>query len=470
MSFDVAALQQRLVAAYAGELEIIELLGVGGFAAVFRAHDPVLQRDVAIKVIDASSAPHADKQEEFLREARVVATVEDPHIVPLYAAEVRHGLLCLTMRLVPGQSLAERITRDGPLPAADAAQIAREVAQALASAHAHGVVHRDIKPENILLDGQGHAIVTDFGISLVTGRASERTTGMVIGTPQYLSPEQALGEEVDGRADIYSLGVVLYEMLVGRLPFESPTTAGMLAKQILETPPPLHRLRADIPDPLVALTTRALSKARNERPDAETLVRELTAASTPEALLSPALVRRRKRWRRARRIALAVVVLVAALGLAVWAGYWGAMTFTGGRLPALSATRDNVPPALIAEAQADGTLLPGEVVEYAFIPGNLSWKEAMLVTNRGIIRRTPTGARRFDIWLHEGNSLTSFRRGSARGFIVIDHPGAVPDTIYSALSGGELGALSSAIGVIADAHRTTPATAPAPAAPAPRTP
>jgi len=461
MTIDVAALQHRLTEAFAGELTVTGVLGVGGFAAVFRAHDPVLQRDVAIKVIDTSASPHITKQEEFLREARVVATVEHPHIVPLYGAEVRRGLLCLTMRLLPGRSLAQRIAADGPLPPAEAARLAFEVAQALAAAHARGVVHRDIKPENILFDANGHAIVTDFGISLVTGRSSERIVGMVIGTPQYLSPEQALGEDVDGRADVYSLGIVLYEMLSGRLPFEASTTAGMLAKQILETPPPLGSVRPELPAPLVAATTRALAKSPNDRPDAEEFARALALASTTEALLSPSVLRRRARRRRLRTISLTVVALVGALALAVWAGFQGAMTFTGGRMAALSAVAPNIPAALIAEARSDGSIAPDEIVEYAFVPGDKGWGDAMLITDRGIVRRSPHGARRYAVW--DGDAmLTTFRAGSARGFTIAEDRNAVPDTLYSNLSGGELGALSSAMSAIAKSHRPSP---PVPGAP-----
>ncbi len=444
-SADPEALQRRLTDAYRGELEVVEVLGVGGFATVFRARDPVLEREVAIKVLDADAAQLADRQDQFLAEARVVATVEHPHIVPLYGAEVRDGLLCLTMRLVPGRSLAERIT-EGPLAPADAIRLAREVADALAAAHARGVVHRDIKPENILLDGNGHAIVTDFGISLVTGRSSERRPGVAIGTPQYLSPEQALGEDVDGRADVYSLGVVLYEMLTGRLPFESPTTAGLLAKQILEAPPPLESRRPDLPAAVVAAVGHALTKSAAERPTAAAFAAELTKAATPQALTPPSVVRRRARWRRFRWIGGTVVVVAAAIFLAAWATLQGLTTFTGGAIPALSASGANIPAALLEEARADGSLEGAETVQYVFVPSGHGWGDALLVTDRALVRRIGGTARRHAAW-GEGVDLnvTFFRNGDDRGFVVSTGKAGRPDTLYRNLSGAELGALSTAI-------------------------
>ena len=453
MPIDAAALQQRLAEAFRGELEVTGLLGVGGFAAVFRAHDPVLQRDVAIKVLDASAASLADKQEQFLAEARVVATVEHPHIVPLYGAEVRHGLLCLTMRLIPGRSLAHRIA-EGPLAPAEAARLAGEVAEALGAAHARGVIHRDIKPENILIDANGHAIVTDFGISLVTGRANQRVPGMAIGTPQYLSPEQALGEEVDGRTDVYSLGVVLYEMLAGRLPFESATTAGLLAKQILETPPPLDTVRPDLPAALTRATHHALAKSAGERPTASALAVELADARTVQALLPPSVVRRRARWRRLRWGGAVVGVLVGAIGMAAWAAFQGLTTFSGGAQPSLSATDANIPPALIAEAHADGTLEPGEIAEYVFVPAGRPWSEALLVTDRAIVRRAAGAYRRHPAWSGDIDlNITVFRgRRSDRGLIVSAGKGGRPDTLYRGLSGAELGALANALAAVEARH------------------
>ena len=442
MTIDIVALQERLARAMRGELEVLHVLGVGGFGAVFRAHDPVLERDVAIKVLDPATGLSPEGQQKFLDEARVVATVEHPHIVPLYRAEVRDGLLCLTMRLIPGRSLAERLAMEKQLDPAEAARLAHEVAQALATAHARGIVHRDIKPENILLDATGHAIVTDFGISLVTGRASVRSPGMAIGTPQYLSPEQALGEEVDGRADVYSLGVVLYEMLAGRLPFEAPTTAGLLAKQILETPAALNKLRPDLPVALITAVSHAMVKSPAERPDARTFADELALARTPDALLSPAAVRRRRRWRRVRLFAVIGVTAAIVLSFAFWVIVQLFKGFSGGALPSLSARDQSIPPALIAEARADGSLRAGDSLRYAFVPGDQPWNEGLLLTDSVIIRRTPKGSRRHAL---ANLNMNLYYNGTTRGLVVSDKKAGIPDTLYGSLSGAELGALTSAM-------------------------
>ena len=461
---DIAALQERLTRAMRGELEVLDVLGVGGFGAVFRAHDPVLERDVAIKVLDPATGLSPEGQRKFLDEARVVATVEHPHIVPLYRAEVRDGLLCLTMRLIPGRSLAERLATEKQLDPAEAARLAHEVAQALSTAHARGIVHRDIKPENILLDAAGHAIVTDFGISLVTGRASERTSGMAIGTPQYLSPEQALGEEVDGRADIYSLGVVLYEMLAGRLPFEAPTTAGLLAKQILETPAPLNKLRPDLPAALVAVVSHAMVKSPAERPDAKAFAAELALARTADALLSPTAVRRRRRWRRIRLFAVIGITAAIVLSFAIWVIVQLLKGFSGGALPSLSARDQSIPPALIAEARADGSLRTGEILKYAFIPGDQPWNEGLLLTDSALIRRTPEGPRRHAL---ADLNLNLYYNGTTRGLVVSDKNGGIPDTLYGSLSGAELGALTSAMKAIGGPTRARTTSAPAAQPPRP---
>jgi len=256
MAFDVEAVRLRLDAALGDTLQLGELLGMGGFAAVFRAHDPFLQRDVAVKVLDPALTVDEAGGAEFLREARIMAGVEHPHIVPLYAAEARDGLRFLTMRLLPGESLASRLEREGPLTPAAAVPIAREVASALAEAHRLGVVHRDIKPENVLLDASGHAAVTDFGIAAAVGPTTG-ATGLASGTPRYMSPEQALGEAVDGRADVYALGVMLFQLLTGELPFTGRSAAEVIAAHIAASPPTVSARRPDTPAALVALVDRA---------------------------------------------------------------------------------------------------------------------------------------------------------------------------------------------------------------------
>jgi len=244
-----------------------------------------LERDVAIKVLDPTLALSGELEEQFLREARIVAGVEHPHIVPLYDAAGRGGLLYLVMRLLPGQSLAGRIASDGRIPAADAARLAHEVAMALVVAHECGVVHRDIKPDNILLDASGHATVTDFGISRVTSRPDGEQAGTTTGTPKYMSPEQALGEEVDGRADTYALGVVLFEVASGYRPFEGADTQDVLNQ--------ISLARLDVAaalgvDPLVPVLQRALARqAQDGKLDPAAVTPETVTQTLETAFLPP---------------------------------------------------------------------------------------------------------------------------------------------------------------------------------------
>src|SRR5213076_2536092 len=198
--------------------------------------DPFLERDVAIKVLDPSLAVDGTREEQFLHEARTIAAAEHPHIVPLYSA----------------QSLKDRIA-EGKLPAAEAARIGLECARALAAAHAVGVVHRDIKPGNILLDANGNATVTDFGIALVTSRPARELLGSTTGTPLYMSPEQSLGEQVDGRSDVYALGVVLYEMLTGTCPRSGRNATEVIAKHISAPIPKVSEREPQMPVALVRL-------------------------------------------------------------------------------------------------------------------------------------------------------------------------------------------------------------------------
>src|SRR5216117_1107811 len=214
-AMDLEALQPRLQQALGQEFTVGPLLGEGGFAAVFRARDNVLNRDVAVKVLDVELAPERVVAERFLREAQTVARLEHPHIVPIYKVGRQEEIFYIIMRCIDGPSLRQLLETQKKLSVGDAARIARQVADALAYAHSHDIVHRDIKPDNILLDKSGHVLVTDFGIAKAAqaaqgGSTAQLTTeGMIIGTPQYMSPEQAAGDKVDGRSDIYSLGIVL---------------------------------------------------------------------------------------------------------------------------------------------------------------------------------------------------------------------------------------------------------------------
>jgi serine/threonine-protein kinase len=261
-------LLDRLVVAVGTQYVVDAEIGRGGMAVVYRATDPRLHRRVAIKVLPPELAFNADVRERFLREAQTSAQLAHPHIVPIYTVDEREGLVYFVMGLVEGETLGQRLLREPRLPIPQVRRILTDVADALAYAHSHGVVHRDVKPDNIMLDrATGRALVTDFGIARAAAGDSRLTvTGVAIGTPAYMSPEQALGErELDGRSDIYSLGVIGYQMLAGEPPFRASNTPAMLVKHVSEAPRPLQPRCPDAPPGLVNAISRALAKRPEDR-------------------------------------------------------------------------------------------------------------------------------------------------------------------------------------------------------------
>jgi serine/threonine protein kinase len=270
-------LKEALGDAYTIEGEI----GRGGMGVVYRARDERLQRRVAIKVLPPELAFSSEIRQRFTREAQTAARLSHPHIVPIHDVGEGQGIVYFVMGLIEGESLAARIRRRGRVPPEETRRIMRETADALSAAHALSVIHRDIKPDNILLEGtRGRVVVTDFGIAKALSATSGSTltsAGMAIGTPSYMSPEQAAGErEIDGRSDLYSLGIVAYQMLAGELPFNAPTVAGILMKQITETAPLLHDRYPDVPEDLSLAVARCLEKdPANRWPSAEGLRRSL---------------------------------------------------------------------------------------------------------------------------------------------------------------------------------------------------
>ena len=271
----------RLKEALGDDYTIEGEIGRGGMGVVFRARDERLQRRVAIKVLPPELAFQKEIRERFTREAQTAARLSHPHIVPIHDVGTGNGLVYFIMGLVEGESLGSRLKRRGKLPPEEARRIMRETADALSAAHAVSVIHRDIKPDNILLEGtRGRVMVTDFGIAKAVSSTTGHTltgAGIAIGTPQFMSPEQAAGEKsIDGRSDIYSLGVVSYQMLTGELPFSAPTVAGILMKQITEPAPVIHEVRGDVPEDLSLAVARCLEKdPENRWPTADTLRRAL---------------------------------------------------------------------------------------------------------------------------------------------------------------------------------------------------
>ena len=260
-------LQESLRTGLVDRYQIDRELGHGGMAVVFLAQDLKHHRQVAIKVLRPELA-QALGAERFLREIEIAARLNHPHILPLHDSGQTNGLVYYVMPFIEGESLRDRLTREGQLPLEEALQITREVTGALSYAHAHGVVHRDIKPENILLSG-GVALVADFGIAQAVSSASTdqlTSTGMSIGTPAYMSPEQAVGRApIDGRADQYSLACMLYEMLAGVPPFTGPTHQAVLARHAIDPVPPLRTLRDTTPAVVEQTVSRALAKAPADR-------------------------------------------------------------------------------------------------------------------------------------------------------------------------------------------------------------
>ncbi len=333
-----ATLQEALAGRYLIERE----LGQGGMATVYLAQDTKHERQVAVKVLHPDLAASLGG-ERFLREIRVAASLQHPHILALYDSGEADGLLYYVMPFVEGESLRDRMNREHELPIPDAVQLTREVADALAYAHSRGIIHRDIKPENIMLSG-GHAMVADFGIARAVTQAGEEKltqTGMAIGTPAYMSPEQAGGEEaLDGRADIYSLGCVLYEMICGTPPFVGPSAMAILARHSMEAVPRPHIVRQSIPAELEDIILKALEKIPADR--YATASHFSHALGLPDTMSGPRRARGGTQPVRARgtrlprwiwSLTLIPLALLAWLGWRAWNSRAGGSRAAGGPDP-----------------------------------------------------------------------------------------------------------------------------------------
>ena len=253
---------------YGGRYAIIERVGTGGMAEVYRARDELLGREVAVKVLSERFSRDRSFVERFRREAQAAANLNHPNIVSLFDYGSDDGTYFIVMEFIDGSSLSDIVHREGALMPERAAEIASDVAKALERAHAQGLVHRDIKSGNIMITRTGQTKVTDFGIARAVGRDGEQTmtqTGMVIGTAAYLSPEQAQGNPVDGRSDVYSLGVVLFEMLTGRTPFSGDSALSIAYKHVREDARPPSELNRDVSPQLDAITLKALAKNPDNR-------------------------------------------------------------------------------------------------------------------------------------------------------------------------------------------------------------
>jgi serine/threonine-protein kinase len=258
------ALLERLKAETLGDYEILTEVGRGGMATVYLAHDIALDRKVAIKVM-SSAIVDEGMAERFRREARTAAALNHPHIIPIYAVRDRYPLLFFAMKFIAGQSLDPILKTAGGLPVPMVQTILSQAGSALGYAHRRGVIHRDVKPANVMIDDEGWVVVTDFGIAKVSSATGLTVTGVTVGTPAYMSPEQCLGKEVTGASDQYSLGIVAYEMLTGAPPFSADSAMAVMFAQFQETPKPILDSRPDCPARLAEIVMRMLEKEPEKR-------------------------------------------------------------------------------------------------------------------------------------------------------------------------------------------------------------
>ena len=274
--------------AVAGRYSLDRELGRGGMGVVYLAREVHLDRSVAIKLLPPERASQRALRDRFLREARLAAKLSHPNIIPIHSVEDAGGFVFFVMAFVDGETLANRVRTRGPLPATEGARVLREVAWALAYAHDQGLVHRDVKPDNILMEeATGRVLVADFGIAAAMDDASDGVSG----TPEFMSPEQALGTKLDARSDLYGLGATAYYAFSGRFPFEGKTATEVLAKQVTELAPPLSSLGLSVPRKLASLIDRCLAKAPEERPESARVLAEQLGVALERRRELPATLR-----------------------------------------------------------------------------------------------------------------------------------------------------------------------------------
>jgi len=321
----MSAIPDRLQAALADRYRLEREVGQGGMATVYLAQDLKHNRRVALKVLRPELAA-ALGPERFVREVEIAAQLQHPHILPLFDSGEADGFLYYVMPFVEGESLRERLKREGGVPISEAVRILREVVDALSYAHQHGVVHRDIKPDNVMLSGR-HAVVTDFGVAKAVSAAGTNkltTVGVALGTPTYMAPEQAMGEtNLDQRADIYSVGALAYELLTGSPPFDKATAQALLSAHVLEKPAPPETRRAGIAPALSDLVMRCLEKEKERRyQTAEEMLPALEVLGTPSGGVTPTHTRPLPATHAARKgrplVAIGAVAALAVLAAAGW--------------------------------------------------------------------------------------------------------------------------------------------------------
>jgi serine/threonine protein kinase len=349
----------------AGRYELEELVGTGGMSSVYRAHDRLLERNVALKVLHAQFTGDGEYVERFRREARAVAQLSHPNIVTVIDRGEQDSRQFIVFEYIPGENLKGLVERTGPLPERDALRLGLQVARGLAFAHGQGLVHRDVKPQNVLLTEEGRAKVTDFGIARSHDVAGGLTrTGTVMGTSDYIAPEQARGAHVDELSDVYSLGAVLYELVTGEVPFPGDNFVAVAMRHINEAPPSARERRPDVSPRLDSAIRRAMAKDPGDRFRSmdelaaelqgclEELDGERASATDQTIVVSPPSRQDRRRLRRSRvdRPSIWPLILLLA-GLAVLAGIFAAVfafTDSGPKLSGLvGRDKSSTPPVAV---------------------------------------------------------------------------------------------------------------------------
>ena len=425
---------QRVAEALAGRYRIERELGAGGMATVYLAFDVKHHRKVAVKVLrpELAAALGGDR---FTREIETAAQFQHPHVLPLLDSGEASGFLYYVMPYVEGESLRDRLARHGELPIHDAVKILIEITDALAYAHAHGVVHRDIKPDNVLLSGR-HALVMDFGVakalSEATGRRQLTTAGIALGTPAYMAPEQAAADpHVDHRVDIYAVGVLGYELIAGRPPFTAGSTQEVLAAHVSQSPEPVTKWRPACPPALAEIIMKCLEKRPADRwQTADDLLAQLeplatpSGGTTPTGMRPPAAQPHRAAW--PRGVVAAVVLIAVGAVIAVLPRSRPSVLELGRRTPVTLDPGLELDPAL----SPDGKLV-------AYVAGTLG--ETRLLV-RQVDGGTPVavvsepGGQRFPFWTPDGKRILY---QAARGIEIVPALGGTPRLLIAA-SGSSL--------------------------------
>jgi serine/threonine-protein kinase len=313
----------------ADRYEVEELVGTGGMSSVYRAHDKLLDRKVALKVMHLQFGEDPEYVERFRREARSVASLSHPNVVTVIDRGEHEGRQFIVFEYIEGENLKQLIQRRGPAPVVTSLELARQIAQALSFAHQQGLVHRDVKPQNVLLNGNGTAKVTDFGIARsLDVQHGVTQTGTVLGTSDYIAPEQAQGQTVDEQTDVYSLGVVMYELLTGEVPFPGESFVAVAMRHINEPPPPLRDKRPDVPPRVEAMVQRAMAKSPRDRfasmaelcAEIDACLAELHGGET-HVTGTPAVPLQRRRAQRRSSAWPVIVALLALIAAGAVIGY-----------------------------------------------------------------------------------------------------------------------------------------------------